>query len=95
MRRRCTLRRAALAFLVHGAAAQDPLAGFGGGDAYGAPPPQPMAPGPGGPPGPGQARAGPGPTAAAFGRGRKLPLRGTTGEMLFSENDPEKNDMFY
>ena len=36
MRRRCTLRRAALAFLVHGATAQDPLAGFGGGDAYGA-----------------------------------------------------------
>ena len=27
-------RRAALAVLVHGAAAQDPLAGFGGGDAY-------------------------------------------------------------
>ena len=58
MRRRCTLRRAALAFLVHGAAAQDPLAGFGGGDAYGAPPPQPMAPGPGGPPGIAPARGG-------------------------------------
>ena len=43
MRRRCTLRRAALAFLVHGAAAQDPLAGFGGGDAYGAPPPKPAS----------------------------------------------------
>jgi Ca2+-binding EF-hand superfamily protein len=58
MRRRCTLRRAALAVLVHGAAAQDPLAGFGGGDAYGAPPPQPMAPGPGGPPGIAPARGG-------------------------------------
>ena len=58
MRRRCTLRRAALAFLVHGAAAQDPLAGFGCGDAYGAPPPQPMAPGPGGPPGIAPARGG-------------------------------------
>jgi len=58
MRRRCTLRRAALAFLVHGATAQDPLAGFGGGDAYGAPPPQPMAPGPGGPPGIAPARGG-------------------------------------
>ena len=58
MRRRCTLRRAALAFLVHAAAAQDPLAGFGGGDAYGAPPPQPMAPGPGGPPGIAPARGG-------------------------------------
>jgi len=58
MRRRCTLRRAALAFLVHGAAAQDPLAGFGGGDAYGAPPPQPMAPGPGGPPGIAPSRGG-------------------------------------
>ncbi len=58
MRRRCTLRRAALAILVHGAAAQDPLAGFGGGDAYGAPPPQPMAPGPGGPPGIAPARGG-------------------------------------
>ena len=58
MRRRCTLRRAALAFLVHGAAAQDPLAGFGGGDAYGAPPPQPMAPSPVGPPGIAPARGG-------------------------------------
>ena len=57
-RRQATLRRAALAFLVHGAAAQDPLAGFGGGDAYGAPPPQPMAPGPGGPPGIAPARGG-------------------------------------
>ena len=31
---------------------------FGGGDAYGAPPPQPMAPGPGGPPGIAPARGG-------------------------------------
>ena len=33
----------------------------------------------------GRARAGPGPgpTAAAFGRGRKFPLRGTTGEIFF------------